>query len=66
MMSPMEVSFVAGFGAIVRDVDPSRGFWAGLGIELEESAPSSWASDNLDGAKASPWMHRPGGGEADR
>ena len=49
----MKVSFVAGFGPIVRDVDASRAFWgAGLGIKLEEAAPSYWTSDDLDGVKA--------------
>jgi catechol 2,3-dioxygenase-like lactoylglutathione lyase family enzyme len=49
----MKVSFVAGFGPIVRDVDASRAFWgAGLGIELEEAAPSYWTNDALDGVKA--------------
>jgi hypothetical protein len=49
----MHVSFVAGFGPIVRDVDSSRAFWGGgLGIELEEAAPSYWTNDDLDGVKA--------------
>jgi catechol 2,3-dioxygenase-like lactoylglutathione lyase family enzyme len=49
----MKVSFVAGFGPIVRDVASSRAFWgAGLGIELEEAAPSYWTSDDMDGVKA--------------
>ncbi len=49
----MNVSFVAGFGPIVRDVETSRAFWgSGLGIELEEAAPSYWATDDVDGAKA--------------
>jgi catechol 2,3-dioxygenase-like lactoylglutathione lyase family enzyme len=49
----MKVSFVAGFGPIVRDVDSSRSFWnAGLGIELEEAAPNYWTSDDIDGVKA--------------
>lgn len=49
----MKVSFVAGFGPIVRDVDSSRAFWGGgLGIELEQAAPGYWASDDLDGVKA--------------
>jgi catechol 2,3-dioxygenase-like lactoylglutathione lyase family enzyme len=49
----MKVSFVAGFGPIVRDVDASRAFWgAGLGIKLEEAAPSYWTNDDLDGVKA--------------
>lgn len=49
----MKVSFVAGFGPIVREVDSSRAFWGdGLGIELEEAAPNYWTSDDLDGVKA--------------
>jgi catechol 2,3-dioxygenase-like lactoylglutathione lyase family enzyme len=49
----MEVSFVAGFGPIVRTVDSSRAFWgAGLGIKLEEAAPNYWTNDDLDGVKA--------------
>jgi catechol 2,3-dioxygenase-like lactoylglutathione lyase family enzyme len=49
----MKVSFVAGFGPIVHDVDASRAFWGGgLGIELEEAAPSYWTNDDLDGVKA--------------
>ena len=49
----MKVSFVAGFGPIVRDADASRAFWAaGLGIQLEEAAPSYWTTDNLEGVKA--------------
>jgi catechol 2,3-dioxygenase-like lactoylglutathione lyase family enzyme len=49
----MKVSFVAGFGPIVRDVDASRAFWgAGLGIRLEEPVPGYWTNDDLDGVKA--------------
>jgi catechol 2,3-dioxygenase-like lactoylglutathione lyase family enzyme len=49
----MNVSFVAGFGPIVRDVDSSRAFWGGgLGIELREAAPSYWTNDDLEGVKA--------------
>ena len=49
----MNVSFVAGFGPIVRDVGSSRAFWGdGLGIELEEAAPSYWTNDDLEGVKA--------------
>ena len=49
----MKVSFVAGYGPIVRDVEASRAFWgAGLGIKLEEAAPSYWTNDDLDGVKA--------------
>ena len=49
----MNVSFVAGFGPIVRDVDASREFWGGdLGITLEEAAPNYWTNDSLEGVKA--------------
>ena len=49
----MNVMFVAGFGPIVRDVDAARAFWgAGLGIALNEAAPSYWTNDDLDGVKA--------------
>jgi hypothetical protein len=49
----MQVSFVAGFGPIVRDVDAGRAFWGGgLGIALEEAAPGYWTNDDLDGVKA--------------
>jgi len=49
----MKVSFVAGFGPIVRDIDSSQAFWkSGLGIELEEAAPNYWTSDDLNGVKA--------------
>ena len=49
----MKVSFVAGFGPIVRDLDASRAFWgAGLGIGLAEAAPNYWTNDGLDGVKA--------------
>jgi|SRR5439155_13037645 len=49
----MKVSFVAGFGPIVPDVDASRAFWnGGLGIELKEAAPSYWTTDDLEGVKA--------------
>ena len=44
----MKISFVAGFGPIVRDTDASRGFWgAGLGIGLEEAAPGYWTTTTL-------------------
>lgn len=49
----VKVSFVAGFGPIVRDTDASRAFWGdGLGIGLEEAAPAYWTNDDLDGVKA--------------
>lgn len=49
----MKISFVAGFGPIVPDVEASRRFWGtGLGIELEEAAPSYFTNDDLEGVKA--------------
>jgi catechol 2,3-dioxygenase-like lactoylglutathione lyase family enzyme len=49
----MKISFVAGFGPIVRDMDKSRGFWErGLGIALEEAAPGYFTNDDLGGVKA--------------
>jgi catechol 2,3-dioxygenase-like lactoylglutathione lyase family enzyme len=49
----VNVSFVAGFGPIVPDVDESRRFWErGIGMKLEEAAPSYFTSDDLEGVKA--------------
>ena len=49
----MKVSFVAGFGPIVRDTDSSRAFWdGGLGIKLAEQAPGYWTNDDLEGVNA--------------
>jgi catechol 2,3-dioxygenase-like lactoylglutathione lyase family enzyme len=49
----VRVSFVAGFGPIVRDTDQSRAFWgAGVGIGLEEAAPGYWTNDDLDGVNS--------------
>ena len=49
----MKVSFVAGFGPIVRDVAASRAFWGErLGIGLSEAAPDYWTNDDLDGVNA--------------
>jgi catechol 2,3-dioxygenase-like lactoylglutathione lyase family enzyme len=49
----MKVSFVAGFGPIVRDTDARRAFWgAGLGIGLQEASPGYWTNDDLDGVNA--------------
>lgn len=49
----MKISFVAGFGPIVRETDASRTFWGGgLGIDLEEAAPNYWTNDDLEGVKA--------------
>ena len=49
----MKIGFVAGFGPIVPDVDTSRAFWTdALGIEMEEAAPSYFATDDLPGVRA--------------
>ncbi len=49
----MKVSFVAGFGPIVHDIDVSRAFsGGGLGITLGESASGYWTNDDLEGVKA--------------
>jgi catechol 2,3-dioxygenase-like lactoylglutathione lyase family enzyme len=49
----MKVSFVAGFGPIVRDADQARGFWErGLGIALEEAAPGYFTNDDMEGVRA--------------
>ena len=49
----MKINFVAGFGPIVPDVDTSRAFWGeSLGMELEEAAPSYFATDDLPGVRA--------------
>lgn len=48
----MKVSFVAGFGPIVRDPTESRRFWSDAGIELAEIAPDYYGSDDVDGVKA--------------
>jgi hypothetical protein len=49
----MKVSFVAGFGPIVRETGVSRAFWgAGLGISFEEADPDYWTNDDLRGVNA--------------
>jgi catechol 2,3-dioxygenase-like lactoylglutathione lyase family enzyme len=49
----VKVSFVAGFGPIVRETDASRRFWGdGLGIGLEEAAPGYWTNDDMEGVNA--------------
>ncbi len=49
----MKISFVAGFGPIVREVDAAAGFWRrDLGIDMEEAAPGYFATDDLEGVKA--------------
>lgn len=48
----MKVSFVAGFGPIVRDVEASHRFWSdALGIEMAELSPGYFATDDVDGVK---------------
>ena len=48
----MKVSFIAGFGPIVRDMGESyRLYHDGLGIEFEGD-PGYWHTDKLEGAKA--------------
>ena len=49
----MRISFVAGFGPIIRDVDAAHRFWRdGLGIAFDEPAPGYFTNDGLDGVKA--------------
>jgi catechol 2,3-dioxygenase-like lactoylglutathione lyase family enzyme len=48
----MNITFVAGFGPIVRDPVASKAFWAGdLGVPLSELSPDYWVSDNVEGVK---------------
>lgn len=48
----MKISFVAGFGPIVRDPEASRRFWAdGLGIDFDELSPGYFATDHVEGVK---------------
>lgn len=48
----MKISFVAGFGPIVRDVEASHRFWSeGLGIEMGELSPGYYATDDVGGVK---------------
>ena len=48
----MKVSFVAGFGPIVRDPAESRSWWSALGLDLHEIAPDYWGLDELGGVNA--------------
>jgi len=48
----VKVSFVAGFGPIVRDTAESRSWWSALGLELHEIAPDYWGLDELGGVNA--------------
>jgi len=48
----VKISFVAGFGPIVRDVEASHKFWSdSLRIEMGELSPGYFATDDLDGVK---------------
>lgn len=48
----MKISFVAGFGPIVRDPSESRRFWADAGFTLAEIAPDYYGTDDVEGVKA--------------
>ena len=49
----MKISFVAGFGPIVRDPAQSRQWWQEtVGMEMSEIAPDYYGTDDLDGVKA--------------
>jgi catechol 2,3-dioxygenase-like lactoylglutathione lyase family enzyme len=49
----MKISFVAGFGPIIRDADAAHAFWRdGLGIAFEEPAPGYFTNDDLEGVRA--------------
>ena len=49
----MKVSFVAGFGPIVRDPATSREWWQEVtGMDLGEIAPDYYGTDDLPGVKA--------------
>ena len=48
----MNVSFIAGFGPVVRDVEASRTFWGDLGFDLGEIAPDYYGTDDVEGVKA--------------
>jgi catechol 2,3-dioxygenase-like lactoylglutathione lyase family enzyme len=49
----MKVSFIAGFGPIIRDAGAAHAFWRdGLGIAFDEPAPGYFTNDDLEGVKA--------------
>jgi catechol 2,3-dioxygenase-like lactoylglutathione lyase family enzyme len=49
----MKISFVAGFGPIVRDPAASRAWWQDVtGLEMEEIAPDYYGTDDVEGVKA--------------
>ncbi|HSK93007.1 MAG TPA: glyoxalase [Candidatus Angelobacter sp.] len=49
----MKISFVSGFGPIIREADAAHRFWRdGLGIAFQEPAPGYLTNDDLEGVKA--------------
>lgn len=49
----MKISFVAGFGPIVRNPQASRAFWeAVMGIPMDEISTDYYGTDDLEGVKA--------------
>jgi len=49
----VKISFVAGFGPIVRDPQASKAWWeTTTGLELEQIAPDYYGTDQVDGVKA--------------
>lgn len=49
----MKISFVAGFGPIIRDPDVAQTFWRdGLGIQFDEPDAGYFTNDDLPGVKA--------------
>ena len=49
----MRISFVAGFGPIIREPAGAHAFWRdGLGIAFAEPAPGYFTNDDLEGVKA--------------
>ena len=51
-MTSVDISFVAGFGPILRDQVQSLGFWRdAVGLELEEVAPDYYHAAPMDGVR---------------
>jgi hypothetical protein len=48
----VKISFVAGFGPIIRDGEESRRFWGDTGFTLAEIAPDYYGADDVDGVRA--------------
>jgi len=48
----VKISFVAGFGPVVRDPEESRHFWQDAGLELGEIAPDYYGTDEVEGVRA--------------